>query len=86
MVRLAQGVLALRGGDIHASARHFEECAQLWKPEARPAAWYHYTGLVAALRGDLDRAAMLLEDGVRAFPRAAALYNNLAVVLERRGR
>lgn len=86
MVRLAQGVLALRGGDIHASARHFEECAQLWKPEARPAAWYHYTGLVAALRGDLDRAAMLLQDGVRAFPRAAALYNNLAVVLERRGR
>jgi tetratricopeptide (TPR) repeat protein len=86
MVRLAQGVLALRGGDIHAAAKHFEECAQLWKPEARPAAWYHYTGLVAALRGDLDRAAMLLEDGVRAFPRAAALYNNLAVVLERRGR
>jgi tetratricopeptide (TPR) repeat protein len=86
MVRLAQGVLALRGGDIHAAAKHFEECAQLWTPESRPAAWYHYTGLVAALRGDLDRAAMLLEEGIRAFPRAAALYNNLAVVLERRGR
>jgi tetratricopeptide (TPR) repeat protein len=86
MVRLAQGVLALRGGDIKAAAKHFEECAQLWKPEARPAAWYHYASLVTALRGDLDRAVMLLEDGVRAFPRAAALHNNLAVVLERRGR
>ena len=86
MVRLAQGVLALRGGDIGASAKHLEDCAQLWKPESRPAAWYHYASLVTALRGDLDRAAMLLQDGVRAFPRAAALYNNLAVVLERRGR
>ena len=86
MVRLAQGVLALRGGDIPAAAKHFEECGAMWKPESRPAAWYHYSGLVTALRGDLDRAAMLLEDGVRAFPRAAALYNNLAVVHERRGR
>ena len=86
MVRLAQGVLALRGGDVAASARHFEECAALWPPNARPAAWYHYSALTSALGGDLDRAAMLLEDGVRAYPRAAALYNNLAVVLERRGR
>jgi tetratricopeptide (TPR) repeat protein len=86
MVRLAQGVLALRGGDIPSAAKHLEECAALWKPDARPAAWYHYASLVTALRGDHDRAAMLLEDGVRAFPRAAALYNNLAVIHERRGR
>jgi tetratricopeptide (TPR) repeat protein len=86
MVRLAQGVLALRGGDVAAAAKHFDECGALWKPESRPAAWYHYASLVTALRGDLDRAAMLLEDGIRAFPRAAALYNNLAVVHERRGR
>lgn len=86
MVRLAQGVLALRGGDVPAAARHLDECAALWAADARPAAWYHYAGLVAALGGDLDRAVMLLEDGVRAYPRAAALHNNLAVVLERRGR
>jgi tetratricopeptide (TPR) repeat protein len=29
---------------------------------------------------------MLLEEGIRRHPRAAALYNNLAVVLERRGK
>jgi tetratricopeptide (TPR) repeat protein len=29
---------------------------------------------------------MLLEDGIRVHPRAAPLHNNLAVVLERRGR
>ena len=86
MVRLAQGVLALRGGDVMAAARHLDECTALWAPDERPAAWYHYAALVSALRGDLDRAMMLLEDGVRAHPRAAALHNNLAVVLERRGR
>ncbi|HEY5544554.1 MAG TPA: DUF4388 domain-containing protein [Gemmatimonadaceae bacterium] len=86
MVRLAQGALALRGGDVVGAARHLEECAALWPHDARPAAWFHYAGLVSALSGDLDRAVMLLEDGVRAYPRAAALHNNLAVVLERRGR
>jgi tetratricopeptide (TPR) repeat protein len=86
MVRLAQGVLALRGGDVMTSARHFDECATLWPAGERPAAWYHYAGLACALRGDLDRASMLLEEGVRAYPRAAALHNNLAVVLERRGK
>jgi tetratricopeptide (TPR) repeat protein len=86
MVRLAQGVLSLRAGDVDAAARHLDECAVHWPPDARPAAWFHYASLVSALRGDLDRAVMLLEDGVRAYPRAAALHNNLAVVLERRGR
>ena len=86
MVRLAQAVLTLRGGDTSSASRHLDECASLWTAEQRPAAWYHYAGLVSAMLGDLDRAVMLLEDGVRAHPRAAALHNNLAVVLERRGR
>lgn len=85
-VRLAQAVLALRHGDTAGAAAWLEECASLWPPDERPAVWYHYAGLVAALRGDLDRAVMLLEDGTRAWPRAAVLHNNLAVVLERRGR
>ena len=86
MVRLSQGVLALRAGDAEAAARHFEDCATLWPEGRRPAAWFHYSGLVFALRGDLDRAAAVLEEGTRAFPRSASLHNNLAVVLERHGR
>ena len=86
MVRLAQGVLAVRSGDVTGAAKHFDECTALWAPNERPATWYHYAGLVAALRGDLDRAVTLLEAGVKAFPRTAALHNNLAVVLERKGR
>lgn len=85
-VRLAQAVLALRGGDLATASSHLDACASTWQPDERPAAWYHYSGLVAALRGDLDRAAMVLEDGAEAFPRSATLLNNLAVVLERRGR
>jgi len=85
-VMLAQAVLALRGGDLAAAESHLQGCATQWQPDARPAIWYHYTALIAALRGDLDRAAMVLEDGVDAFPHAAPLHNNLAVVLERRGR
>jgi tetratricopeptide (TPR) repeat protein len=54
--------------------------------ETRPsAAWYHYAGLTAALRGDLERSRSLLEEGVRAHPAAAPLLNNLAVVYERLG-
>jgi tetratricopeptide (TPR) repeat protein len=86
MVRLAQAVLAFRGGDVASAGRHLDACASIWGDGAKPAAWYHYSALVAALLGDLGRAVMVLEDGLRAHPRAAALLNNFAVVLERRGR
>jgi tetratricopeptide (TPR) repeat protein len=85
-VRLAQAVLALRAGEILVAASHLDACSTAWPPHARPAAWFHYAGLVAALRGDLDRAAMVLEDGIAAHPHVATLHNNLAVVFERRGR
>ena len=85
-VRLVQAVLALRAGEILVAASHLDACSTAWPPHARPAVWFHYAGLVAALRGDLDRAAMVLEDGIAAHPHVATLHNNLAVVFERRGR
>src|SRR5262249_30073038 len=48
-------------------------------------AWFHYTGLTAALLGDHNRAATVLKEGVTAHPHAAVLLNNLAAVLERDG-
>src|SRR5213076_2416824 len=56
----------------------------LWnnKPSA---AWFHYAALTAAVLGDLSRAQEILIDGIKAFPRVAALQNNLAALLERRG-
>lgn len=84
-VRLAQAVLALRAGDAVTADARLSECGALWGARGRPAVWFHYAGLVAALRGDLDRAIAILEEGTRLHPHAGALFNNLAVVLERRG-
>jgi Flp pilus assembly protein TadD len=48
-------------------------------------AWAHAAALAAALRGDHDRAAALLREGIAAAPHAAVLHATLAVVEERRG-
>jgi tetratricopeptide (TPR) repeat protein len=85
VVRLAQAVLALRAGDMAAADTRLQECSALYGSRVRPAAWFHYAGLVAALRGDLDRAIGVLEEGIGTHPHAAVLHNNLAVVRERRG-
>jgi tetratricopeptide (TPR) repeat protein len=86
MSELAHGVLSLRRGDVEGADRHLQRAAERWGGEARPAAWFHYAGLVAALRGELDRATDVLEQGVVAYPHVSALHNNLSVALERRGR
>ena len=84
--RLAAGVLALRRGDVAEADAAFGEAAALWGRKPKPAAWYHYTALTAALANDLDRAISVLTDGVAAHPHSAVLLNNLGVALERRGR
>jgi len=85
-VRLAVAVLALRRNDLTAADAALREAAGLWGTRPRPAAWFHYAGLVAALRGDVDRAIAILSEGTVAHPHAAVLLNNLATALERRGR
>jgi len=57
----------------------------LWGVRPPSPAWFHYAGLTAAMRGELDRGIALLREGVGHHPHAAPLYNNLATVLERRG-
>jgi tetratricopeptide (TPR) repeat protein len=85
-IRLANAVLLLRRGELDAADQRLQECAALWGSRPRPAAWFHYAGLVAALRGDIDRAIAVLDEGAKTYPHAAALHNNLAMALERRGR
>ena len=85
-IKLSAGVLALRRGDIAEADAALNEAAALWDRRPKPAAWYHYSALAAALANDVDRAIGLLSDGVAAHPHAAVLLNNLGVALERRGR
>jgi tetratricopeptide (TPR) repeat protein len=83
---LSSGVLALRRGDIIEADVLLAEAATYWDRRPKPAAWYHYAALTAALANDIDRAISVLSDGVAAHPHSAVLLNNLGVALERRGR
>jgi tetratricopeptide (TPR) repeat protein len=77
-IALLQGDPLRADADLHAAREVLGDA----KPHA---AWFHYAGLAAALRGDLERARALLDEGVGLHPQAAALNNNLAVVYERLG-
>ena len=85
-MRLSSAVLALRRHDVPAADTLLREAAVLWGERVRPPAWFHYAGLVASILGELDRAIAVLREGTDVHPHAAVLLNNLAAVLERRGR
>ena len=82
---MANGIARFLRGELAAADAAFQAARPSLDAEAPGAEWYHYAALTAALRGDLARARETLEEGVTAHPRAAALGNNLAVVLERAG-
>jgi pentatricopeptide repeat protein len=84
--KLSAGVLALRRGDVAEADAALGEAAALWDRRPKPAAWYHYAALAAALANDIDRAVELLTEGAAAHPHSAVLLNNLGVALERRGK
>src|SRR5690606_2728787 len=84
-VQTSLGALALREGKVDEADRILTEARPFWGKRRPSAAWFHYGGLAAALSGDLNRSIEILEEGVRLHPHAAALYNNLAVALDRRG-
>jgi tetratricopeptide (TPR) repeat protein len=78
------GVVSLLMGDVASADRVFAAAKPLWsgKPSA---AWFHYAALTAGLLGDLGRAQEILQEGLTLHSRVAALHNNLAALLERRG-
>jgi Flp pilus assembly protein TadD len=80
------GALAIQARDAKLANSELEAAHQLWGGTMPPAVWYHHSALAAALEGDLQRAERILREAIEAHPHGAALYNNLAVVLSRRGR
>jgi tetratricopeptide (TPR) repeat protein len=71
-------------GDASAADRALTAAKPLWN--GRPSVvWYLYAGLAAALVNDGGRAQQILQEGLLQHPHAAALHNNLAALLERRG-
>jgi tetratricopeptide (TPR) repeat protein len=75
----------LRQGDAASADRLLTEARALFGNRTPSPAWYHAASLAAALSGDLERAHSILSEGIGVFPHAAVLFNNQAVVQERRG-
>ncbi len=84
-VQTSLGVVNLMAGDLRAADAAFAAARPLFGDRPPTPAWFHYTGLTAALLGDHARSSTVLTEGVTAHPHAAVLLNNLAAVLERDG-
>lgn len=83
-IQTSIGVVTLMTGDATAADRAFSAAKPLWNN--RPSiVWYLYAALSAALVNDGGRAQQMLQEGLLHHPHAAALHNNLAALLERRG-
>ena len=83
-VQTSIGIVSLLAGDVAAANEALMAARPLFGSRPPTAAWFHYAGLSAALLGDHDRAIAVLTEGAEAHPHAATLFNNLAVVHERR--
>lgn len=83
-VQTSLGIVLLFSGDVAGADEALAAARPLFAPRNPTGAWFHYAGLTAALLGEHERAAAILTEGIAAHPHAAALYNNLAVVQERR--
>ena len=82
-VQTSLAVVSLLAGDLAAAEATLTAARPLFGNRPPTAAWYHYTGLAAALLGDASRATSILAEGFATHPHAAVLANNLAAVLER---
>ncbi|MBL8960128.1 MAG: DUF4388 domain-containing protein [Gemmatimonadetes bacterium] len=76
----------LLGNDEVAEARALLQGIKDARVRALPVLWYHLASLAAARHGALDEAIEIATQGLAAWPTAAPLANNLAVMLERAGR
>jgi tetratricopeptide (TPR) repeat protein len=85
LAHLGLASLALQRGDLDGAARSLESARAAWGGNIPPAAWFHYAGLEASMRGNAERAAELLTAGVASYPSSAVLLNNLSVAQEATG-
>lgn len=85
LAHLGLASLALQREDLDAAAESLSSARNGWGGSAPPAAWYHYAGVLASMRGDLDGAVGVLNEGVSRYPASAVLLNNLAVTQEATG-
>ncbi|HEX6574905.1 MAG TPA: DUF4388 domain-containing protein [Gemmatimonadaceae bacterium] len=74
--------ISLQRGDTDSAVKSLESARIAFGTAGPSAAWYHYSGIEALMRGDPERAAAVLAEGVTRFPVSAVLLNNLSAAHE----
>jgi tetratricopeptide (TPR) repeat protein len=82
LAHLALAAIALERGEVDGASASLIAARAAWGGGSPPAAWYHYSGIEAAMRGNPERAAEVLAEGVARYPSSAVLLNNLSVARE----
>jgi len=82
LAHLGLASLALLRNDLDGASRALIAARAAWGGSAPPAAWFHYSGAEAAMRGDPERTVEVLSEGVSKYPASAVLLNNLSVAQE----
>ena len=82
LAHLGLAAIALQKGDTDSAARALEAARGAYGSAAPTQAWYHYSGIEAVMRGDPERAAAVLAEGVSRYPVSAVLLNNLSAAHE----
>ena len=82
LAHLGMASIALQKGDVDTASHALHAARTAWGPAPPSAAWYHYAGIEAIMRGDPERAAVILAEGISRFPISAALLNNLSAAHE----
>jgi predicted Zn-dependent protease len=82
LAHLGMASIALQKGDVDTASHALQAARAAWGSAPPSAAWYHYAGIEAVMRGDPERAAAILAEGVSRYPVSAALLNNLSAAHE----
>jgi tetratricopeptide (TPR) repeat protein len=84
VAHLGLAAIAIQRNDLESAAKSLQSARDGWKNANPSAAWYHYAGITAAMRGDSMRALELLEEGAAHHKTSQVLVNNLSVMKQAR--
>ena len=82
LAHLGIASISLQKGDVDTASLALQAARAAWGASPPSAAWYHYSGIEAIMRGDPESAAAVLAEGVSRYPVSAALLNNLSAAHE----
>lgn len=84
VAHIGLAAIAIQRSDLDSAEKALRAARDGWKNSLPSAAWFHYAGIEAAMRGDSMRALELLEEGATNHRTSAVLLNNLSVMKQAR--